>query len=459
MKNSNHVHFIGIGGISMSGIAEILVQKGLTITGSDLHKSHLTEALKEKGVKIYIGHDAKNVKGADTVVITSAIPASNPELIYARKNNIPIMKRAQVIASLMEEQRGIAISGTHGKTTTTSMISTIFLKGSQDPTILIGGELDLINGNSYQGKGEYLITEADESDGSLLYFDPEIVVVTNIEMDHQDYYLSEKKLFKTFKNFLSKIPQNGKAVVCAEDKTLINLVDEKDARVFTYGIDKGDLRAENYNLYPFGSIYDLVYKGNKLTEINLQIPGKHNMLNSLASIAVALSVGLDITEIKKGIESYIGVHRRFEKKGLLGDILIVDDYAHHPTEVEATLKAAKNTGYERIIAIFQPHRYTRTKHLMNEFNNSFNLVDHLIITDIYSAGEKPIPGVEAEELARNIAVKNSFQVVYVAELEDVVGYLRKIIKSKDLVLTIGAGNVYKVGEMLLEKMKNYREMA
>ncbi len=459
MESFNKVYFIGIGGISMSGIAEILLEKGIKVSGSDLNNSHLLDMLREKGAEIFIGHDASNIQGAELVVISNAIPETNPELVYARESNIYVYKRAEMLAELMKEQKGIAISGTHGKTTTTSMAATILMEGNQDPTILVGGELDSIGGNYYLGEGEYLLTEADESDGSFLYYQPEVVVVTNVEMDHQDYYDSEKKLLTTFRKFLKKIPEEGKSIVCAEDELLMSLVNIDDNKVVTYGIEKGDIQAKDCKLYPFGSIFKLYVNGKEITEVNLQIPGKHNVLNSLAAIGVAIHTGMNYRQIKSGIEKYSGVHRRFEKKGLLGDILIVDDYAHHPTEIEATIKVAKNTGYERVIAIFQPHRYSRTKHLMNNFNDSFEFVDHLIITDIYSAGEKKIPGVNAADLAKSIAKCSSFPVDYIADLNDVVKYLTKIVRSKDLVITIGAGDVYRVGELFIDKVRKSKEMA
>ncbi|MFW6389770.1 MAG: UDP-N-acetylmuramate--L-alanine ligase [Halanaerobiales bacterium] len=453
-----NIHFIGIGGISMSGIAEILIKKGYKISGSDMKDSHLLDKLRSLGADIYIGHKKENAYAADSIVISSAIPLSNPELEYAYNNNIPVFKRAEMIAEFMKEQKGIAIAGTHGKTTTTSMTASI-MYDNLDPTILIGGELDLIDGNVYLGNGEYLITEADESDGSFLYYNPEIIVVTNVEMDHHDYYQSEEQLNKTFKDFIDKVPEDGKAILCIEDEKLMNLVYNNDKRIITYGIENGDIQAKDLELYPFGSIYKLYLNNKELVEINLKTPGRHNVLNSLAAISVAIHSGMDIGEIKKGIEKYSGVHRRFEKKGLLGDILIIDDYAHHPTEVEATLRAASNTGYERTIVIFQPHRYSRTKHLINSYNDSFKNVDHLIITDIYSAGEKEIPGVSAKELAKNIAKNNNFQVDYIANFKDVVKYLRKIARHKDLIITMGAGDVYRIGESFINIMRKNKEMA
>ncbi|MFW6035128.1 MAG: UDP-N-acetylmuramate--L-alanine ligase [Halothermotrichaceae bacterium] len=457
--NIDRLHFIGIGGISMSGIAKILIKQGYKVSGSDLKDSNLLDELRDMGALIHIGHSAEYAAGADMVVISSAIPETNPEYRYAKEDNIPILKRAEMIAKLMESQRSIAIAGTHGKTTTTSMTATILKECKVDPTVLVGGELNTIGGNAYLGDGDYLLTEADESDGSLLYFNPVIAVVTNIEMDHQDYYQTDSKLFNTFKTFLENLSDEGKAVVCKEDKTLMEIAAEVEAELITYGISTGDLQAVNPKLLPFGSYYDLVYKGKNVGEVNLQIPGRHNILNSLAAVAVAISVGVSIKEAVEGIKKYTGVHRRFEKKGLFENIMIIDDYAHHPTEIKATLKAAGNTGFDRIIAVFQPHRYTRTKFLMDEFVDSFEDIDHLIITEIYSAGEAPIPGVNAKDLALKVGRNNDFKVEYIAGLNDIVKYLEGIVKPKDLILTIGAGNVFEVGEKLLKNMKKNKEMA
>ncbi len=459
-ENIKRIHFIGIGGISMSGIAEILAGKGYIVSGSDVKDSHLLDRLRSKGIKVFVGHHEENVREAELVVITSAIPESNPELRYAREKGLRVLKRAEMLAELMKGLRGIAISGTHGKTSTTAMTAVLLLEGKKDPVIMLGGELDIINGNVYAGKGEYLLTEADESDGSLLYYDPEIIAVTNLELDHQDYYGSEDKLLQTFAEFFRKVPREGRIILNAEDGKLMNLVDSSDSRVITYGIEKGDIRAEDIKLYPFGSIYTLTIEGKKIDNINLKVPGRHNILNSLAAIGIALEAGMNYEEIKKGLEKYTGVKRRFEKKGLLGDILVIDDYAHHPTEIEATIRAARNTGYERIIVVFQPHRYTRTRDLMKEFVHSFKDIEHLIITEIYSAGEEVIPGIDGRRLSEEIARKKTFPVDFIAEKEDVADYLTRIVRSKDLVITMGAGDVYEVGNLFLEKMKKkLREMA
>ncbi|ACL69666.1 UDP-N-acetylmuramate--L-alanine ligase [Halothermothrix orenii] len=459
MASKKHVHLIGIGGISMSGIAQMLLKRGYKVSGSDLKDSPLLDRLRRSGANVYIGHSPENIKGADMIVISTAIPEDNSELQAARKAGLPVYGRAQMIAKLMEDKKTIAISGTHGKTTTTSMVATILKENKMDPTVMVGGVLNNIGGNVYLGKGEYFVTEADESDGSLLYFDPSGVVVTNIEFDHHDYYDSKEKLLNTFKEFVNKIPKDGKAIVYAEDDNIRKILDNEDRRVLTYGINAGKLKAININTLPFGSYYNLVYGERVLGEIRLQVPGVHNVLNSLAAVAVGMYVGLSFTDIQESLGKFYGVHRRFEKKGLIDSILIIDDYAHHPTEIKATLKAARNTGYERIIAIFQPHRYSRTRHFMEEFAKCFDDVDHLIVTDIYSASEKPIPGVTAEKLALKIDNCNGPDVDYIPELEEVVDYVEKIIKPRDLVITIGAGNVYKVGDRLVNRLREKREMA
>lgn len=458
-KSIESIHFIGIGGISMSGIAKLLLRQRYRISGSDLEDSHLLAELRERGARIYIGHSAANVGNPDLVVVSSAIPENNPELDYAVFKGIPVIKRAEMIAMIMEDKKGIAISGTHGKTTTTSIVATMLKEGGFDPTVLVGGELGTINGNAFLGDGDFMVTEADESDGSFLYYKPQVVVVTNIEMDHQDYYDSKNKLLNTFEDFMKNIPEDGELIACADDDNVYRIINEDDQQALTYGIKRGVLRAVSLQLLPFGSIFKLMFNDCIMGEINLQVPGRHNILNALAATAVGLYAGMEFSSIKAGIEKYTGVRRRFEKKGLIDKVLVVDDYAHHPTEIEATLKAAKNTGYERVIAVFQPHRYTRTKHLMKEFSESFELVDHLIVTDIYSAGEKEIPGVDARELAKLAAQNLDLKVEFIASLEDIAVYLEKVIRPKDLVLTIGAGDVYRVGEMFIDRMKKQREMA
>ncbi|MGM0409944.1 MAG: UDP-N-acetylmuramate--L-alanine ligase [Bacillota bacterium] len=458
-----NIYLIGIGGVSMSGIAKILKEKGYKVSGSDIKDSKRVQELKKIGINVNIGHNESNIKKKiDIVVISNAIKKKNVEYKKAKKLNLKILKRAEMIADLMKDKKGIAISGTHGKTTTTALISTMLKNATLNPTIMVGGDLDSINGNVYLGKGDYFVTEADESDGSFLYFDPYISVVTNIELDHINYYDSKEKLLNNFKKFIRAEEDDKKSIVCAEDKQIRDLCDLDNENLLSYGFNYGNIRASNIEILPFGSVFDVEYNNNKIGEISLQIPGKYNILNSLAAVSVGLYEGMSFSEIKRGIESFTGVKRRFEKKGLIRDILVVDDYAHHPTEIKETLKAAKNTGYNRIITVFQPHRYSRTKYLFDEFCNSFINSDHLIISDVYSADET-IKNKEDKNLAKNMAAKcakiYNFNVDYIENVNDIPKYLSDIIKSKDLVITIGAGDIYKSGENLIEKMKRKSEMA
>ena len=456
-----HIHLIGIGGISMSGIAKLLLLRNYKVSGSDIKNSSTVKELKNLGAKIEIGHNSDNVKKwglPDLVVISSAIDNDNPEIKMANELKIKIIKRAEMLSKLMKNKSTIAVSGTHGKTTTTGLIAAMMQNSDNyDPTIMLGGNLPSLGGNIKNGSDDYFLTEADESDGTLLYFDPYLSVVTNIELEHLDYYTDKEKLLNTFKKFINKTDESGKAIVCAEDKSIHELIDLDNEKIISYGFENGKIRAENINYLPFGSLFDVVFNSKKLGEINLQIPGQYNILNSLAAIAVGLYLGLSFTEIKTGIEKFSGVKRRFEKKGLIDDILIIDDYAHHPTEIKETLKAAVNTGFNRVIAIFQPHRYSRTKFLFEEFCNSFSNADRLIITDVYSADEK-IVDKEDKFLAKKMAEKCSkiydFEVEYIENLSKIPDYLNSIIQSRDIVITIGAGDVYKSGEKLVEIMKN-----
>ncbi len=461
-----HIYLIGIGGVSMSGIAKSLMDKGYKVSGSDIKKSERVISLRNQGAKINVGHDKKNIEidnKPDMVVISNAIGENNEELKKAKELNIKILKRAEMIAFLMKGKKGVAISGTHGKTTTTGLVSSVLKNGQFDPSIMIGGDLPSIGGNIQLGDGEYFITEADESDGSFLYFDPYITVVTNIELDHINYYDSKEKLLKTFKKFIMNANDAGKSIVYAEDETIKEIIDLKNDKILSYGINEGDIRATGIKMLPFGSYFDIEYHERKLGEINLQIPGRYNILNSLAAIAVGLYSGMSFTDIKTGVEIFSGVKRRFEKKGLIGgDILILDDYAHHPTEIKETLKAAANTGYDRVITIFQPHRYSRTRYLFDEFCNSFANTDHLIITDVYSADEELTNDNDkflAKKMARKCAKIYNFNVDYIKDLSEIAPYLSSIINSRDLVITVGAGNVYKSGEKLIEIMKTNCEMA
>lgn len=445
------IHLIGIGGISMSGIARILLKRGYQVSGSDIKNSSVLENLKEMGADIYIGHAPDNIKMVERVVVSNAVPEDNIELKYARGQKLPVHDRAEMIDRLMEDYRGIAISGTHGKTTTTSLVTSLLLQGGLDPGVMLGGNMDILSGNARNGQGEFFVTEADESDGSLLYYNPEVAVITNLELDHHDFYDREEKLKKFFAYFLKKVAPEGKIIAPTDDKLLAEILDKNDPRVSTYGLNKGDLAAHNIRLAPFKSFYTVYFKENKLGEIMLPIPGVYNILNSLAAVAVAFYTGLEFGEIKKYLAEYKGVKRRFEKKGFLGDIPVVDDYAHHPTEIKAVLKTAQNTEYNRIIAVFQPHRYSRTRHLMKELSCSFKYADKLIMTEIYAADEKPSSEVSAEKLAEMTAENSDSDVEFIVDFEDIKSRLKEIIQPGDLLITLGAGDVTEIGDELLSE--------
>ncbi|MBM7624381.1 UDP-N-acetylmuramate--L-alanine ligase [Sporohalobacter salinus] len=449
MVERDRVHLIGVGGIGMSGIANILIDSGYKVSGSDMKNSDIIADLQQKGAEINIGHNSDNVEGADKVVISSAIPDDNPELIKAKEKGLPILKRAEMVAKLMSKQQGIAISGTHGKTTTTGMTATVLEKNHLDPTILVGGNLGLISGNAKSGTGDYFVTEADESDGSLLFMDPKIGVVTNIEEDHLDYYESRGEIMSTFSKFLNNLPDDGVGIVSVDDKGISAMIENVNSNLITYGLDtEAEITAKDIELQEFGSKSVVYRHQNKLGELNLNVPGKHNLSNALAVIGIGLYIGLEFSEIARALKNFKGVQRRFEEQGRYRGAVLVDDYAHHPTELEATLAAANNMGFERLIAVFQPHRYTRTKFLLEEFSQAFDDADEVIITDIYASGEEPIPGVNAEKIAELINQHVFKKAKFIAELDEVYDYLKEHIGSGDLVLTLGAGDVWKVGNRL-----------
>lgn len=459
MELRRKIHFIGVGGISMSGIASIYLDLGYEVSGSDLRDSPLLRELERKGAKIFIGHDRDNLDNPDEVVVTTAIPSNNVELIKAHELGIPIFKRAQMIARLMDYKKGIAIAGTHGKTTTTSMISTLLENAGFDSTVLIGGELNDIGGNAKLGNGEYLVTEADESDGSFLFFEPHIAVVTNIEPDHMDFYGTEEKLKETFKKFLAKIPSDGAKIVCWDDPVIRDLINPDDENLFTYGMrDDCLLQIKEVNFMSKHTVVKIKYNSENSLEFNLQVPGMHNVYNSLAAICVGIYLGIPFEKIAGYISSFAGVQRRFENKGYINGILVIDDYGHHPTEIKATLKAARQRSEGRIICVFQPHRYSRTLNLLSEFSRSFSEADIIILTGIYSAGEKPIAGINGEKLAVLTENHEKRPIKYFPTLDGIAEHLTSLLQPGDLVLTMGAGDIYKVGEELVG-MLNHSDLS
>ncbi|WP_027625393.1 UDP-N-acetylmuramate--L-alanine ligase [Clostridium lundense] len=453
IKNANSkIHFIGIGGISMSGLAEILLERGYKVSGSDMNESPITNKLSKMGAEIYIGHKSENIKDVDLIVYTAAISKDNPELIKALEANIPIMDRADFLGQLMKGHKfNIAISGTHGKTTTTSMVSHITIKANLDPTILVGGELDIINGNVRTGKSEYFITEACEYKASFLKFFPYIGVILNIDADHLDYYKDIDDIQNTFIKFAKIIPKDGYLIAYSEDDKMDKVLSEANCNIITYGINHGDIRAENITFDDKGcSSFDVIKNTKKLFSIKLNVPGNHNILNALASISIALTLNIKEEFIVDGLESFYGTHRRFELKGIKDGVTVVDDYAHHPTEIKATLSASQNYPHNRIFCVFQPHTYTRTYTLFKEFTECFSGVDKLILADIYAAREKDTGLVSSDTLGDNLREKN-LDCINLHSFDDIVKYLKDTLKSGDLLLTVGAGDIYKVGEMFIKE--------
>ena len=445
------IYFIGIGGISMSGLAEILLEHDFSVSGSDMNSSAMTEKLVKNGATIYIGHREENIKDAELIVYTAAISKDNPEMLRGVELNIPMLDRAEFLGYLMKDFKyNIAISGTHGKTTTTSMFSHIALSANLDPTILVGGNLDIINGNVRCGKSEYFITEACEYKESFLKFYPYVGVILNVDEDHLDYYKDINDIKRAFKKFIELIPTNGYLVACAEDENLMEILPAAKCNIITYGIMQGNLRAKSIVYNDTGCATFDVYKfNNKLFTINLNVPGKHNLLNALASIGAALSLNLPQSSITQGLSSYFGTHRRFEHKGIKDGVTVIDDYAHHPTEIKATLEAATNYPHKKIYCVFQPHTYSRTITLFQDFTNCFTFADELILADIYAAREKDTGIVSSDMLGDKIREKG-LSCRNFHDFENIVKYLKASVKPGDLLLTMGAGDVYKIGEMYLK---------
>lgn len=453
-ENIKSVHFIGIGGISMSGLAEILKNFGYKISGSDMKSSSITEKLERDGIKIYIGHNENNIGDCDLVVYSAAVKDSNPELIKARQLGIPTIERAVLLGQIMKKYPfSFAISGTHGKTTTTSMVSMIMLEANLDPTIHIGGELDAIGGNTRIGSNKYFVTEACEYVESFLKFYPYLAIVLNIDADHLDYFKDIEHIKRAFLKFMKLVPKEGYIVACVDDGNISTLIKELSCNLVTYGINSPNATwtAQNISFDPSGcASYDLVKNNEKITSIQLKVPGIHNVSNSIAAAVACYTLGCDIKFIKSGLEAFTGTHRRFEVKGIVEDIKVVDDYAHHPSEIKATLKAAKRSAHSKIWCVFQPHTYTRTKLLLEDFSEAFSDADEVIIADIYSAREIDTGEIHSKVLSQKINEKSD-NAVYKADFEHIVEYLKEKVSPGDLVITMGAGDVYKVGEMFLKE--------
>ncbi len=437
-----HIYFIGIGGIGMSGIAELLLNLGYLVSGSDAKESSLTRRLQQLGARVYIGHEASQIAGVDVIVISSAIAADNAEIMAAREQLIPVIPRAEMLAELMRLKYGIAIAGTHGKTTTTSIVATVLARGGLDPTIVVGGRLNSLGSNARLGSGEYLVAEADESDGSFLKLSPTIAVVTTIDAEHLDYYGTLENIKHDFLQFINKVPFYGAAILCLDQKNIQELIPKVEKRYITYGLStQADIMAEQISFSKFSSRFKVLHRGSELGSVNINVPGLHNVYNCLAAITVGLDLGLGFDTIKLALEEFAGADRRFQLIGEVAEVLIIDDYAHHPVEIKATLRAAKEGWGKRTVAIFQPHRYTRTRDMLEDFFTAFYQADVLIVTDIYCAGEKPIPGVSAQQIAEGVKEHGHRNVVFIPNTEEIVAYVLDVLKPQDMLLTLGAGNV------------------
>jgi UDP-N-acetylmuramate--alanine ligase len=451
-RKTKHIHFVGIGGIGMSGIAELLLNLGYKVSGSDLHGSAITENLMRLGGIIYQGHKSEWMQGADVVVTSSAISAKNPEVVQAKETNVPVIMRAEMLAELMRLKKyGIAIAGSHGKTSTTSMVSWMLAAAGLDPTIVIGGKVDALGGNAKLGQGEYLVAEADESDGSFLKLSPVVEVITNIDLEHLDYYRDLDHIKSTFLEFIDKIPFYGAAIVCLDDENVADILPSIRKRTITYGLTpQADIHADDI-VWQDGRIYFTVKNASgELGRIDIVPPGIHNVYNALAAVCVGLELELSFAKIQTGLQGFAGVQRRMQQKGEVDGITIVDDYGHHPTEIRATLDAIKQAWpQKRLVVLFQPHRYSRTKALFKEFQTCFHKADYLIMSDIYPASEEPIPGVTGESLLEATKIHGQRYTRYIAELDKMAEELQPMLQAGDLVLTLGAGNIVRVGEELL----------
>lgn len=453
LKDIKKIHFVGIGGAGMSAIARILLEKGYEVTGSDLTVSEVTQRLEKMGAKVFVGHDSQNLGDAEAIVLSTAIPDLNPEVMAAREKNIRIFHRSDIVAALMAESKGIAVAGAHGKTTTTSMLAVMLEKAGVDPTVIIGGDLSYLGGNAKLGSGQYLVAEADESDGSFLKLSPQIAIVTNIENDHMDFYQTMENVLHTFEEFLLKLPKdNGMAVLCFDNNHIRDIAQKVDRSFVSYGIDNQDAEYQARNIETQGVLttYDVYRFGKLLGTIRLNVPGRHNVLNSLAAVAVGVNIGLSFDQIAEGLALFQGAKRRFQTKARINGAWIVDDYAHHPTELATTLRAARQTDPKRLICVFQPHRFSRTMLLRKEFGSAFSSADLLILTDIYAAGEKPIPGIDGKTIKEEVETQTAQNVVYIEDKAKIARYLSEIVEAGDLIITMGAGNVYQVGEELIE---------
>ena len=451
----NKVHFVGIGGAGMSALAKILVEKGYEVSGSDVKESVMTGVLRELGARIFIGQQAENVHGAEAIVVSTAIREENPEVVEAKRLGLKRLHRSDVNAYLINSCKGIAVAGAHGKTTTTSMLGVALDYEGVSPSIIIGGEVDYLGSNAKLGKSDYLVSEADESDGTFLKYYPYVGIVTNVENDHMDHYGSMENIIKAFTQFLNQIRPEGFGVVCFDNENIRNIVKNVNTRIISYAIDCGeaDYLAANIESTVDGTSFDVMHKGEKLGQVKLHVPGRHNVLNAMAAVVTGLQLGLTVAQMAEGLTMFNGAKRRFQTKGRVNDIWVVDDYAHHPTEIATTLAAARQTQPKRLICAFQPHRYSRTQLLQKEYGSCFQGCDVLVLTDVYSAGEDPIQGIDGELLVKEVKEQTGQQAVYIQNKNEIAAYLQSIARPGDLIMTMGAGDIVKCGEALVDLLQ------
>jgi UDP-N-acetylmuramate--alanine ligase len=453
-KKIRRIHFVGIGGIGMSGIAEVLHNLGYAVSGSDSRQSETTKRLTALGVAVTIGHQAENVGGADVVVRSSAVTHENVEVAAARQQLIPVIQRAEMLAELMRMKYGVAVAGTHGKTTTTSLVATVLARGGLDPTMVIGGRLNALGSNAKLGRGDFLVAEADESDGSFLKLSPTIAVVTTIDAEHLDYYRDLAHIQDAFVEFINKVPFYGLAVLCLDQEHIQAILPRVEKRYVTYGLrTQADFLARDISFAGMTSECSVSWKGRPLGRLQLKVPGLHNIYNALAAVGVGMDLDLPFDTVRDALGAFTGVDRRFQIRGEVRGITVVDDYAHHPAEIQATLNAAKDGFGRQVIAVFQPHRYTRTRALLSEFSTAFYQADRVFVTEIYPAGEAPIPGVSGRQIAEGVAGHGHKHVTFVGDRLEVPAAVLDVAQSGDMVVTLGAGDIWRVGDEILERLR------
>ncbi len=450
LRKIQRIHFVGIGGIGMSGIAELLLNLGYEVSGSDTKESPITRRLASLGGTIFSGHRAEWVQNAHVVVVSSAVKGSNPEIAEARRNQIPVIPRAEMLAELMRLKYSVVIAGAHGKTSTTSMAGTVLLHGGHDPTVVIGGRLNAFGSNAKLGKGDFIVAEADESDGSFLKLNPTIAIVTNIDREHLDHYAGLEEIHAAFTTFINKVPFYGAAILCLDDPNIQAIIPRIERRILTYGTSpQADFVATHVEFRNFGSSYLARHQGQLLGEIKLQIPGMHGVLNSLAALAAGIELEIPFETIAGALGMFQNADRRFQIKGERQGVLVIDDYGHHPTEIVATLSAANNCSDRRIVAVFQPHRFSRTRALEEEFARAFYHADTVVVLPIYAAGEEPIEGVCAERIAERIKEYGHRDVSFAQDFAAALAILNAKLGDHDMLITLGAGDVWRIGEQFL----------